>query len=160
MGMSDFYGPADRSESIATIHAALDAGITLLDTGDFYGMGHNEMLIREALAGRNRDNLQISVKFGALRDPNKGFLGYDSRPAAIKNFVAYSLQRLGVDHIDIYRPARLDPDVPIEESDRRDGRHGEGRLDQAYRPFRGRLRHHPPGARACIRSSTCRSNIR
>jgi aryl-alcohol dehydrogenase-like predicted oxidoreductase len=116
MGMSDFYGPADRSESIATIHAALDAGITLLDTGDFYGMGHNEMLIREALIGRNRDNLQISVKFGALRDPNKGFLGYDSRPAAIRNFVAYSLQRLGVDTIDIYRPARLDPDVPIEET--------------------------------------------
>lgn len=116
MGMSDFYGPADRSESIATIHAALDAGITLLDTGDFYGMGHNEMLIREALAGRNRDNLTISVKFGALRDPNHGFLGYDSRPAAIRNFVAYSLQRLGDDTIDVYRPARLDPDVPIEES--------------------------------------------
>jgi pyridoxine 4-dehydrogenase len=116
MGMSDFYGPADRSESVATIHAALDAGITLLDTGDFYGMGHNEMLIREALAGRNRDNVQISVKFGALRDPDKGFLGYDSRPAAIRNFVAYSLQRLGVDAIDIYRPARLDPDVPIEET--------------------------------------------
>jgi pyridoxine 4-dehydrogenase len=116
MGMSDFYGPADRRESIATIHAALDAGVTLLDTGDFYGMGHNEMLIREALAGRNRDNLAISVKFGALRDPNKGFLGYDSRPAAIRNFVAYSLQRLGVETIDVYRPARLDPDVPIEES--------------------------------------------
>ena len=116
MGMSDFYGPADRGESIATIHAALEAGITLLDTGDFYGMGHNEMLIREALAGRSRDNVQISVKFGALRDPNRGFLGYDSRPAAIKNFVAYSLQRLGVDHIDIYRPARLDPNVPIEET--------------------------------------------
>ena len=116
MGMSDFYGPADRSESIATIHAALDAGITLLDTGDFYGMGHNEMLIRDALAGRNRDNLQISVKFGALRDPNNGFLGYDSRPAAVKNFVAYSLQRLGVETIDIYRPARLDPQVPIEDT--------------------------------------------
>jgi pyridoxine 4-dehydrogenase len=116
MGMSDFYGPADSSESVATIHAALDAGITLLDTGDFYGMGHNEMLIREALTGRNRDNVQISVKFGALRDPDKGFLGYDSRPAAISNFVAYSLQRLGVDAIDIYRPARLDPDVPIEET--------------------------------------------
>jgi aryl-alcohol dehydrogenase-like predicted oxidoreductase len=116
MGMSDFYGPADRSESIATIHAALDAGITLLDTGDFYGMGHNEMLIREALAGRSRDKVQISVKFGALRDPNRGFLGYDSRPAAIRNFVAYSLQRLGVETIDIYRPARLDPDVPIEET--------------------------------------------
>lgn len=116
MGMSDFYGPADRSESIATIHAALDAGITLLDTGDFYGMGHNEMLIGEALKSRSRDDLQISVKFGALRDRNYGFLGYDSRPAAAKNFVAYSLQRLGVDHIDIYRPARLDPDVPIEDT--------------------------------------------
>ncbi len=116
MGMSDFYGPADRSESIATIHAALDAGITLLDTGDFYGMGHNEMLIGEALKSRSRDNLQISVKFGALRDRNYGFLGYDSRPAAAKNFVAYSLQRLGVDHIDIYRPARLDPNVPIEDT--------------------------------------------
>jgi aryl-alcohol dehydrogenase-like predicted oxidoreductase len=116
MGMSDFYGPADRSESIATIHAALDAGITLLDTGDFYGMGHNEMLIGEALNGRNRDNLQISVKFGALRDPAKSWSGYDSRPAAVKNFVAYSLQRLRVETIDIYRPARLDPDVPIEET--------------------------------------------
>jgi aryl-alcohol dehydrogenase-like predicted oxidoreductase len=116
MGMSDFYGPADRSESIATIHAALDAGITLLDTGDFYGMGHNEMLIREALTGRSRDNLQISVKFGALREPNKTWIGYDSRPAAVKNFLSYSLQRLGVDAIDIYRPARLDPSVPIEET--------------------------------------------
>src|SRR5882757_4079370 len=116
MGMSDFYGPTDRSESIATLHAALDAGITLLDTGDFYGMGHNEMLIGEALAGSKRDNLQISVKFGALRDPNHGFHGYDSRPAAVKSFVAYSLQRLRVDHIDIYRPARLDPSVPIEET--------------------------------------------
>jgi aryl-alcohol dehydrogenase-like predicted oxidoreductase len=116
MGMSDFYGPADRDESIATIHAALDSGITLLDTGDFYGMGHNEMLIREALTSRSRDNLQTSVKFGALRDPSNGFHGYDSRPAAIRNFVAYSLQRLGVETIDIYRPARLDPDVPIEET--------------------------------------------
>ncbi|MGE9008233.1 aldo/keto reductase [Leptospira interrogans] len=116
MGMSDFYGPADRGESIATIHAALDAGITLLDTGDFYGMGHNELLIREALAGRSRDNLQISVKFGALRDPARGFIGIDCRPAAVKNFIAYSLQRLGVDHIDIYRPARLDPAVPIEDT--------------------------------------------
>src|ERR1700754_18945 len=116
MGMSDLYGPADRAESIATIHAALDAGITLIDTGDFYGMGHNEMLIGEALKGRNRDQVQISVKFGALRTPDRKWLGYDSRPAAIWNFVAYSLQRLGVDHIDIYRPARLDPSVPIEET--------------------------------------------
>src|SRR5438445_6755876 len=101
MGMSDFYGPADRSEGIATIQAALDAGITLLDTGDFYGMGHNEMLIREALASVSRDNVQISVKFGALRDPSKAWLGYDSRPAAVRNFLSYSLQRLGVDAIDI-----------------------------------------------------------
>src|SRR4029434_1178495 len=116
MGMSDFYGPSDRTESIATIHAALDAGITLLDTGDFYGMGHNEMLIREALSGRNRRNVLISVKFGGLRDPAGGLLGYDSRPAAVKNFLAYSLQRLGVYHIDIYRPSRLDPTVPIEDT--------------------------------------------
>lgn len=116
MGMSDFYGPADRNESIATIHAALDAGITLLDTGDFYGMGHNEMLIREALSSRNRSNVQVSVKFGALRDVERNWHGYDSRPAAVKNFLAYSLQRLGVEAIDIYRPARLDPAVPIEET--------------------------------------------
>ena len=116
MGMSDFYGPSDRAESIATIHTALEAGVTLLDTGDFYGMGHNEMLIREALAGRSRDNIQISVKFGALRDPSRSFAGVDCRPAAVKNFLAYSLQRLGVDYIDIYRPARLDPSVPIEDT--------------------------------------------
>jgi aryl-alcohol dehydrogenase-like predicted oxidoreductase len=116
MGMSDFYGPADRSESIATIHAALDAGITLLDTGDYYGMGHNEMLIREALAGRNRDGVVISVKFGALRDPAGNWSGYDARPLAVKNFLAYSLRRLDFDHIDIYRPGRLDPDVPIEDT--------------------------------------------
>ena len=116
MAMSDAYGPADRGESIATIHAALEAGITLLDTGDFYSMGHNEMLIREALAGHSRDRVQLSVKFGALRDPARGFIGLDCRPAAVKNFLAYSLQRLGVDHIDIYRPARLDPSVPVEDT--------------------------------------------
>jgi aryl-alcohol dehydrogenase-like predicted oxidoreductase len=116
MGMSGMYGPADRAESIATLHAALDAGITLLDTGDFYGMGHNELLIREGLASRNRDELLLSVKFGALRDPAQGWGGYDARPAAVKNFLAYSLQRLGVDHIDIFRPARLDPNVPIEDT--------------------------------------------
>jgi aryl-alcohol dehydrogenase-like predicted oxidoreductase len=116
MGMSGMYGPSDRAESIATIHAALDVGINLLDTGDFYGMGHNEMLIGEALKGRNRDDAIISVKFGALRDPAGGWSGYDSRPAAIKNFLAYTLKRLDVDYIDIYRPARLDPNVPIEET--------------------------------------------
>ena len=114
MGMSDFYGPADRDESIATLHAALDHGITMLDTGDFYGMGDNEMLIRDALRGR--DQVLISVKFGALRDPAGGFAGYDARPVAIRNFVAYSLKRLGTDYIDIYRPARVDPAVPIEET--------------------------------------------
>jgi aryl-alcohol dehydrogenase-like predicted oxidoreductase len=116
MGMSDFYGPADRTESIATIHAALDAGITLLDTGDFYGMGHNELLIRDALRDCNRDDVQISVKFGGLRDPARAINGMDNRPVAVKNFLAYSLQRLGTDHIDIYRPARLDPAVPIEDT--------------------------------------------
>ena len=116
MGMSDFYGPADRSESIATIHAALDAGINLLDSGDFYGMGHNEMLINEALKGHNRSSVVISIKFGALRDLAGNWLGYDARPAAVKTFLAYSLRRLGTDHIDIYRPSRLDPKVPIEET--------------------------------------------
>lgn len=116
MGMSDLYGPADRAESLATIHAALEAGVTLLDTGDFYGMGHNEMLIGEAMKGRARDQAVVSVKFGALRDPDGGWIGYDSRPKAVKNFLAYSLKRLGLDHIDIYRPARLDPDVPIEDT--------------------------------------------
>jgi aryl-alcohol dehydrogenase-like predicted oxidoreductase len=116
MGMSGMYGPADRAESIATIHAALDAGITLLDTGDFYGMGHNELLLREALSGVSREQVVLSVKFGALRDPAGGWLGYDARPEAVKNFLAYSLQRLGVDYIDVYRPARLDPQVPIEET--------------------------------------------
>jgi aryl-alcohol dehydrogenase-like predicted oxidoreductase len=116
MGMSDFYGPADRSESIATIHAALDAGINLLDSGDFYGMGHNEMLINEALKGRDRSSVVISIKFGALRDVAGNWLGYDARPAAVKTFLAYSLRRLGTDYIDIYRPSRLDPNIPIEET--------------------------------------------
>src|SRR6476469_928546 len=116
MGMSGMYGPAEREESIATIHAALDAGINLLDTGDFYGMGHNEMLVGEALSTRNRDDAVISVKFGAQRGPDGGWLGYDARPAAVKTALAYSLQRLRVDHIDVYRPARLDPNVPIEET--------------------------------------------
>ncbi|CAD6560396.1 aldo/keto reductase [Paraburkholderia sabiae] len=119
MGMSGMYGPSDRAESIATIHAALEAGITLFDTGDFYGSGHNEILLGEALKSApasRRDNALISVKFGAMRDPAGGWTGYDARPAAVKNFLAYSLQRLGVDHIDIYRPARLDPNVPIEDT--------------------------------------------
>jgi aryl-alcohol dehydrogenase-like predicted oxidoreductase len=116
MGMSGMYGAADEDESIATIHAALDAGITILDTGDFYGMGHNEMLVGRAVADRNRDEFLISVKFGAQRGPDGSWLGYDARPAAVKTAVAYSLQRLRTDHIDIYRPARLDPTVPIEET--------------------------------------------
>ena len=119
MGMSAMYGNADRTESIATIHAALEAGVTLLDTGDFYGMGHNELLINEALRTAPadlRERALTSVKFGALRDPDNGWHGYDGRPAAVKNFVTYSLQRLGTDHIDIYRIARVDPHVPIEET--------------------------------------------
>ncbi|MCA9907141.1 MAG: aldo/keto reductase, partial [Anaerolineae bacterium] len=115
MGMSDLYGPANEAESMATIHAALDAGITLLDSGDFYGSGHNELLIRQALRDYPRDQVQISVKFGILRDPAGGWIGIDNRPAAIKNFLAYTLKRLGTDYIDIYRPARIDPSVPIED---------------------------------------------
>ncbi|MFG2404155.1 aldo/keto reductase [Streptomyces brevispora] len=119
MGMSALYGETDRAESVATIHAALDTGINLLDTGDFYGMGHNELLINEALRtapAAAREQALTSVKFGALRTVEGGFSGYDGRPAAVKNFAAYSLQRLGLDHIDVYRIARLDPDVPIEET--------------------------------------------
>lgn len=116
MGMSDYYGPADRTESIATIHAALDAGITLLDTGDFYGMGHNELLLHEALAGQRRENAFIAVKFGALRSPDGNFIGFDGRPAAVKTSLAYTLKRLGTDYIDLYQPARVDPTVPIEET--------------------------------------------
>src|SRR3954471_22022824 len=116
MGMSDLYGPADREESIATIRAALDAGVTLLDTGDFYGMGHNELLIRDALAGANREDVVISVKFGAQRDPAGVWLGYDARPQAAKTARAYTLKRLGTDYVDVYRPARVDPNVPIEET--------------------------------------------
>ncbi len=115
MGMSGMYGHADEAESIATIHAALERGVNLLDTGDFYGTGHNEMLLGRALADR-RDKALLSVKFGALRSPDGGWLGVDARPAALKNFLAYSLTRLGIDHVDIYRPARLDPAVPIEDT--------------------------------------------
>lgn len=116
MGMSDFYGPADRAESLATIHAALDAGITMLDTADFYGVGHNEMLIREALAARRREDVFVAVKFGALRDPAGGFIGVDVRPEAVRNALAYTLQRLGTDHVDLYMPARLTPAVPVEDT--------------------------------------------
>jgi aryl-alcohol dehydrogenase-like predicted oxidoreductase len=116
MGMSDLYGPADRDESIATVHAALDAGITLLDTGDWYGQGTNELLLRDALAGRDRDNAVVSVKFGVMRDPSGQVIGLDNRPASVKNFLAYTLKRLGTDRVDIYRPSRLDPAVPIEDT--------------------------------------------
>ncbi|MBF6469863.1 aldo/keto reductase [Nocardia beijingensis] len=116
MSMSGAYGATDDAESTATIHAALDSGVNLIDTGDFYGAGHNEMLIGKAIAERPREDVVLSVKFGALRGPDGAFVGVDNRPAALRNFLTYSLQRLGVDHIDIYRPARLDPDVPIEDT--------------------------------------------
>jgi len=159
MGMSDMYGPADRAESLATFDAAVEAGVTLIDTGDFYGMGHNEMLIGEALKNHKRDRLVLSVKTGALRDPAGGFLGYDGRPKAIKNFLAYSLKRLGVDHIDIYRPSRLDPDVPIEDTV---GAISEmvqaGYVRHVVSPRSARRRSVEP-PRSC-RSSICRSSIR
>ena len=115
MAMSGMYGPSDEAESIATIHAAIDQGITLFDTGDFYGMGHNELLLGRALAN-HRNKVLLSVKFGAMRAPGGDFVGVDARPQAVKNFLSYSLQRLGTDYIDIYRPARIDPNVPIEET--------------------------------------------
>lgn len=115
MGMSGMYGPADDAESIATIQAAIEGGVTLLDTGDFYGVGHNEMLIGRAIQGR-REKVQLSLKFGAMRGPDGAWIGYDARPVAVKNFLAHSLARLGVDYIDIYRPARMDPQVPIEDT--------------------------------------------
>ena len=143
------------AESIATIHAALDAGVTLLDTGDFYGMGHNEMLIGEALKAGRREQAQLSVKFGALRDPAGGWTGYDARPAAVKNFLAYTLQRLGVDYIDIYRPARLDPEVPIEDTVGAIAEHGEGGLRAPYRPVRSGRGDDPPrrGGASDLRSA-------
>jgi aryl-alcohol dehydrogenase-like predicted oxidoreductase len=116
MGMSDFYGPADEAESVATIRAALDAGITLLDTGDYYAAGHNELLIREALRSRQREQVVVSVKFGLMRGPDGSIVGNDLRPAAAKNFLAYTLRRLGTDYVDVYRPGRVFPDVPIEET--------------------------------------------
>ena len=116
MSMSGIYGQADDHESIATIHAALDAGITLLDTGDFYGMGHNELLLRDALRGIPRDSVFIQVKFGGQRDPSGAFIGHDASPAAVKNSLAYTLTRLGTDYVDLYQPARLDPRVPIEDT--------------------------------------------
>jgi len=116
MSMSGSYGPSEDAESVATIHAALDAGVNLLDTGDFYGMGHNELVIREALKGRNRERVQLAVKFGAMRDPRGAFIGIDTRPVAVRNFISYSLQRLGTDYVDFYFPCRVDPNVPIEET--------------------------------------------
>jgi aryl-alcohol dehydrogenase-like predicted oxidoreductase len=116
MGMSAFYGAADRKESIRTIHQAMDDGVTIFDTGDFYGMGANELLLGEALQGRKREDAFISVKFGAQRSPDGAFIGYDARPQALKSFLSYSLVRLGVDYIDLYQPARVDKNVPIEET--------------------------------------------
>jgi len=116
MGLSGMYGPTSEPESIATIRAALDAGINLFDTGDFYGMGHNEMLLAKALAGLPRDSYFVAVKFGGMRAPNGAFIGIDTRPAAVKNFLAYTLKRLGTDYVDLYQPARVDPAVPIEET--------------------------------------------
>ncbi|MGD0957297.1 MAG: aldo/keto reductase [Candidatus Acidiferrales bacterium] len=116
MGMSGMYGAADEKESIATIHAALDAGVTMLDTADFYGMGHNELLLQKALVGRPRESFFLAVKFGAMRAPKGNFVGIDARPAAVKNFLAYTLRRLGTDYVDLYQPTRVDPNVPIEDT--------------------------------------------
>jgi aryl-alcohol dehydrogenase-like predicted oxidoreductase len=116
MGMADLYGTADEAESVLTVQAAVDAGVTLLDTADFYSAGGNEMLVRDALRGRHRENVVLDVKFGSMRDVDGNWLGLETRPASVKNFLAYSLRRLGTDYIDVYRPSRLDPEVPIEDT--------------------------------------------
>ncbi len=159
MAMSGTYGPSEEAESVATIRHAIDRGVTLLDTGDFYGHGHNELLVRRGIEGV-RDKVQLSVKFGAMRGPDGSPQGIDNRPAAVKNFVAYSLQRLGVEVIDIYRPARLDPQVPIEDT--------IGAIADLVKA--GFVRHiglsevgasrHPAREQACTRSWTCRSSTR
>ena len=145
MGAGSWYGRSDEAEGIATIHAALDAGVNLIDTGDFYGMGKNELLVGKALAGRRRDQALLSVKFGGLRGPDGAFLGYDARPAATKSALAHSLSRLGVDYIDIYRPSRLDPGGADRGDHRRDRRHGEGGLRAPHRSLGGRRRDDPAG---------------
>ena len=160
MAMSGGYGPPDDAESIATIHAALDAGITLIDTGDFYGMGHNEMLLREALKGGKRERVFIAVKFGALRSPDGAWLGYDLRPAAVKNFLAYTLRRLGTDYVDLYQPARVDdPAVPIEETIGAIADLIKAGYSAAHRPFGGFGGDHPPRPCRASESPRCRSNI-
>jgi hypothetical protein len=147
MGMSGLYGASDRSESIATIHAALDAGITLLDTGDFYGMGHNELLIREALTGKDRSSAIVSVKFGAQRDPGGAWLGYDERPAAVKTWLAYSLGRLGMDYIEHLSPGPARSRGPDRRDGRSDRRNGGGRLRALHRTLGSWCRDDPARAR-------------
>ncbi len=142
MGMSGMYGKTDDRESVATIQAALEYGPLLVDTGDFYGMGHNELLVGEAIRGR-RDRAVVSVKFEALRGPDGAWLGSDASPVAVKTFAAYSLKRLGVDVIDVYRPARLDPG-PDRGHRGRDQGFDSGRLRAAHRPLGGRRGDHPP----------------
>jgi aryl-alcohol dehydrogenase-like predicted oxidoreductase len=157
--MSGVYGPADEAESIATIRAALDAGITLLDTADFYGMGHNELLLREALRGRDRGSAFIQVKFGGQRDPAGAFVGFDASPAAVKNSLAYTLTRLGTDYVDLYQPARLDPRVRSRTPSVPSPRWFRPAMSATWACQRWALP--PSGARTpCIRSARCRSSTR
>jgi aryl-alcohol dehydrogenase-like predicted oxidoreductase len=117
MGISGAYGKTDDAQSTAVIRAAMARGVTLLDTGDFYGSGRNELLIGKAIAGR-RDQIRLSVKFGMLRGPDGRSVGINARPAAVKNFLTYSLVRLGTDYVDVYRPARLDPRISARSTRR------------------------------------------
>ena len=159
MGMSELYGPADDAESVTTIQTALDHGVRLFETGDAYGMGHGELLLRDALRGRRRQSALISIRFGALREPGGGWTGSDSRPVAVKNALAYSLRRLGTDYIDIYRPGRPDPDVPIRRRSApsvnwsRPDTSGASAFPRSARPRYA-------GPTRPILSPTCRSNTR
>ncbi|WP_240670185.1 aldo/keto reductase [Actinoplanes solisilvae] len=149
MGMSDLYGPADEQESVATLHAALDAGVTLVDTGDFYGSGHNEMLVGRVLRERDRGDVVVSVKFGSRRTPDGGFqpVPYDVSPAAVKDRLAYSLRRLGTDYIDIYRSARLNPQIPVEDT--------VGALEEMRQGPATIFARTAPGSRARTSTRTC-----
>ena len=160
MGMSGMYGTADRDESIATIHAALDAGITLLDTGDFYGMGHNELLIADALEQPQPRRRADQREVRRAARPRRGWLGYDARPQAVKTALAYTLQRLRTDHIDVYRPARLDANVPIEETVGRDRASWCRPATCATSASRRSARRRSAAPPRCIRSSTSRSSTR
>ncbi len=116
LGHISDHNPAGREESIRTIHTAFDSGINYLNTADFYDSGAHEMLLCEALKTRRREDVFISAKFGSMVAPGGMYYGLDLRPHAVKNYLAYTLKRLGTDYVDLYQPARIDPNIPVEDT--------------------------------------------